>query len=207
MTPDEHIDFSAAPDQDQAADSEPQFATELPELDLEQLLPPHSLEAEQAVIGGLLLANHRWDDVAELIGADDFYRDEHRQIFRALEILVEEQQPRDVVTLQSKLLNLGALERIGGLKYLAELAENTPSAANIQAYAQLVQEKSIARKLLITADQLQTTTRNPEGRNAQQIIEEAERELQKIAEGRSKDGGPKAMNEILKGTVEQIENL
>jgi len=200
MEQDDNIDFAAP-----QGDYHDTFNDE--ELDLSQLLPPHSIEAEQAVIGGLLLANHRWDDVAELLSADDFYRDEHRHIFRAMEILIHDDQPIDVVTLQSKLLSLDILERIGGLKYLAELAENTPSAANIQAYAHLVNEKSIARRLLITADKLEQITRKPEGRNAQQIIEEAERELQQIAEGKSKDGGPREMDDVLKNTVEQIDKL
>ena len=200
MNQDDNIDFS-----------EPEFDNYgnpyEEELDLNKLLPPHSVEAEQSVIGGLLLANHRWDDVVEHLSADDFYRDEHRQIFRAMEILFEEDLPIDVVTLQSKLASLDVLERIGGLRYLAELAENTPSAANIQAYAHLVQEKSITRKLLIAADSLETIARNPEGRNAQDIIEEAERELQQIAEGRTKEGGPREMDDVLKNTIEQIEHL
>ena len=201
MNQDDNIDFS-----------EPEFENygnpyENDPLDISKLLPPHSVEAEQSVIGGLLLANHRWDDVVEHLSADDFYRDEHRQIFRAMEILSDEDHPIDVVTLQSKLSSLDVLERIGGLRYLAELAENTPSAANIQAYAHLVQEKSITRKLLIAADSLETIARNPEGRNAQEIIEEAERELQNIAEGRTKEGGPRDMDDVLQHTIKRIEYL
>jgi replicative DNA helicase len=177
------------------------------ELDIQQLLPPHSVEAEQSVIGGLLLANDRFDDVADLLNADDFYRDEHRKIFRAIELLVEDDQPVDVVTLADKLNSLDILERVGGLPYLAELAENTPSSANIRAYAFVVQEKSLSRRLLLTANHLEQITRNPEGRAAREIIEEAERELQQIAENRAKEGGPRHVNPIIKNTVDQIEYL
>lgn len=177
------------------------------ELDLQQLLPPHSIEAEQSVIGGLLLANDKWDDVADLLTSTDFYRNEHRNIFRAMELLVESDKPLDVITLHDKLQNLDLLESVGGLPYLAELAHNTPSAANIRAYAHAVQEKSISRKLLVTANNIERITRNPEGRSARNIIEEAERELQQIAENRAKEGGPKEIKPILKNTIEQIENL
>jgi replicative DNA helicase len=177
------------------------------ELDLQQLLPPHSIEAEQAVIGGLLLANDKWDDVADVVTAGDFYRNDHRNIFRAMELLIESDKPLDVVTLHDKLQNLDLLEGMGGLPYLAELAHNTPSAANIRAYAHVVQEKSISRKLLVTANNIERITRNPEGRSARKIIEEAESELQAIAENRAKEGGPRVIKPILKTTIEQIENL
>ena len=177
------------------------------ELDLQQLLPPHSVEAEQAVIGGLLLANERWDDIASLLAADDFYRDEHRQIFRTMELLVEEDKPLDVVTLADKLQSLDILVKVGGLPYLAELAHNTPSSANIRAYARVVQEKALARQLLLTAHRIEQITRNPEGRQINDILLEAERELIQISEGRAKEGGPRNINPILKNTIEHIEKL
>ena len=177
------------------------------ELDIQQLLPPHSIESEQSVIGGLLIDNERWDDVADLLTSDDFYHEEHRLIFRAMELLIEGEHPIDVVTLQEKLNNLDLLDKAGGLPYLAELAHNTPSAANIRAYANAVHEKALARKLLLTASNIERITRNPEGRAARDIIDEAERELLKIAESRSKEGGPQAINPILKSTVDQIDFL
>lgn len=177
------------------------------ELDLQHLLPPHSIESEQSVIGGLLLANERFDDVADLIQADDFYRAEHRQIFRTIEILQQEDKPIDVVLLSEKLQSLDILESIGGLPYLAELAENTPSSANIRAYAQAVREKSISRKLLLTAHNIETITRKPEGRSGREIIDEIERELQAIGENKDKNSGPRHSNDILTNTVEHIQKL
>lgn len=178
-----------------------------PELDISHLLPPHSIEAEQSVIGGLLLDNTRFDEVAGILNADDFYRDDHRQIFRAFELLVEDKHPYDVVTVAEKLKSLEILEQVGGLPYLAELAENTPSSANILAYAQVVHERALFRKLLLTANTIEQITRNPEGRSAQKIIEEAERNLQNIAESHAKQGETREVNEILSETVKQIEFL
>ena len=174
------------------------------DLDIQRLLPPHSIEAEQAVIGGLLLANDRWDDVADLLTDTDFYRADHRHIFRAMQLLVDAEMPLDVVTLIDKLGNLELLEKTGGLPYLAELALNTPSAANIRAYAVAVQEKSLSRQLLLAANHIEKITRNPDGRAAADIIAEAERQLIDIAEGRAKEGGPQDINPILKASVEQI---
>ena len=102
-------------------------------------IPPNSVEAEQAVLGGLLLNNSAWDDVAERVGSRDFYRKEHRQIFEVIAQLVEEENPSDLVTVSQALNNLGQLESIGGMSYLSELARNTPSAANIAAYSDIVQ--------------------------------------------------------------------
>ena len=184
------------------------------EPDLQQLLPPHSIAAEQSVIGGLLLTDGdendrraRWDDVADLLTSDDFYREEHRQIFRAMELLSKNDAPIDVVILQDKLQSLDLLDKSGGLPYLAELAHNIPSAANIRAYALVVQEKSLGRKLLLTASNIERITRNPEGRGAREIIDEAERELLQIAESRSKEGGPQFVNPIIKETINQIDDL
>ncbi|HEY9032479.1 MAG TPA: replicative DNA helicase [Pseudomonadales bacterium] len=177
------------------------------ELDINQLLPPHSVEAEQSVIGGLLLANQRWDDVASLLSADDFYRTDHRNIFRTMECLVEAQQPLDVLTLADKLRSFDLLEKCGGLAYLSELAHHTPSAANIAAYARVVQEKSLARKLLLAAHNIEQMTRSPEGREVKDILEEAERQLVAISENRAKDGGPRIVNHILASTLEQLEYL
>ncbi|MCY4044158.1 MAG: replicative DNA helicase [Cellvibrionales bacterium] len=177
------------------------------ELDLQQLLPPNSLEAERAVIGGLLLANNKFDDVADLVNARDFYRKEHRLIFGCIEELIAADSPIDVVTLSDRLNNLEQLDAIGGLGYLAELAHNTPSAANIRAYAKVVQEKSAARQLLVLSNQLETNTRNPEGRNIIDIVAETEKALNDISDSRKEDSGPRAVNPILKNTVDQIEQL
>lgn len=183
---------------------EPDFEDEI---DLGKLLPPHSLEAEQAVIGGLLIANDRFDDVADLVTPDDFYRQEHKQIYAAMQALVEADSPLDVVTLSDRLTNLNQLESIGGLGYLAELAHNTPSAANIRDYAAVVAEKSASRKLLLLSNQLETVTRSPEGRSVTDIVAETEKALQDISDNKQAEGGPRAINPILKSTVDQIEQL
>lgn len=177
------------------------------ELNLQQLLPPHSIESEQAVIGGLLLANQYWDDVASHVSSEDFYRQDHRNIFRTMELLVEEEQPIDPITLADKLHSLELLEKSGGMAYLAEMAQNIPSAANVVAYARVVKEKSLSRQLLVTANKIEQITRNPEGRLAKDIVEEAERELALISDGRDKNDGPRYVNNILRNTVEQIDTL
>ncbi len=177
------------------------------ELDIQQLLPPHSIESEQSVIGGLLLANHYWDDVASFLTSDDFYRAEHRHIYRAMELLANEQQPIDALTLSEKLHNLALLDKSGGMAYLAELAQQTPSAANVIAYAKVVQEKALSRKLLITANHIETITRSPEGRSVKDIVEEVERQLVEISDGRAKEGGTRFINPILKATIAQIDTL
>lgn len=177
------------------------------ELDIQRLLPPHSEIAEQSVIGGLLLANEYWDDVASLLTADDFYRGDHRDIFRTMECLVAEDQPLDVMTLIDKLQSFDLLEKVGGPAYLAEMAHQTPSAANIRAHARIVQEKSLARRLLLTAHNIEQLVRNPEGRDVKAVLDESERQLLAIAENRSDDGGPKNVNPLLRSTLGQIEEL
>jgi len=111
-------------------------------------VPPHSVEAEQAVLGGLMLDNRRFDEISEVISAADFYRQDHRLIFGAVERLASENEPLDVVTLAEFLERAGDIEDAGGLAYLAELAEKTPGAANIRAYADIVRERSILRQLV-----------------------------------------------------------
>ena len=111
-------------------------------------VPPHSIEAEQAVIGGLLLDNQAWDRIADRVTEADFYRHDHRLIFRAIADLAERHQPFDVVTLSERLEAEGKLQDAGGLSYLGTLAKDTPSAANITAYADIVREKSILRQLI-----------------------------------------------------------
>lgn len=178
-----------------------------PEFDIQNLLPPHSIEAEQAVIGGLLLANQFWDDVAALVSSEDFYRQDHRNIFRTMELLQAEEQPIDALTLADKLHSLELLEKSGGMGYLAEIAQHTPSAANVAAYARVVKEKSLSRKLLILSNQIEDVTRNPEGRAVKDIVEEVERELALISDGRDKNEGPQTLAKVLRSTVEQIDTL
>ena len=160
------------------------FADSIPHaLDLAQLkLPPHSLEAEQSVLGGLMIANDAWDKVADMVSDGDFYRPEHRLIFRRMAQLVEAGQPIDVVTLADALNHADELDRAGGFGYLAEIARNTPSAANIRAYAIAVRERSSLRALITAAQAIADSGFHPEGRSSAELLDEAERRITQITE-------------------------
>ena len=185
------------------------FADSIPHaLDLAQLkLPPHSLEAEQSVLGGLMIANDAWDKVADMVSDGDFYRPEHRLIFRRMAQLVEAGQPIDVVTLGDALNHADELDRAGGFGYLAEIARNTPSAANIRAYAIAVRERSSLRALITAAQAIADSGFHPEGRSSAELLDEAERRITQITEERPKSGGPEPVNPLLKRAVERIDEL
>lgn len=176
--------------------------------DIAQLkIPPHSLEAEQSVLGGLMIANDAWDRVADLLSDADFYRPEHRLIFRRMAQLTEASQPIDVVTLADSLAHAEELERAGGFAYLAEIARNTPSAANIRAYAVAVRERSSLRALIAAAQSIADSGFHPEGRNSGELLDEAERRIAQITEERPKNGGPEPVNPLLKRAVDRIDEL
>ncbi len=176
--------------------------------DIAQLkLPPHSLEAEQSVLGGLMIANDAWDKVADMVTDVDFYRPEHRLIFRRMAQLVEATQPIDIVTLADALTHADELDRAGGFAYLAEIARNTPSAANIRAYAIAVRERSSLRALIGAAQSIADNGFHPEGRNSSELLEDAERRIAQISESRPKSGGPEAINPLLKRAVDRIDEM
>ena len=158
-------------------------------------IPPNSLEAEQAILGGLLLNNSAWDDVAERVGARDFYRKAHRQIFEVIAQLVEEENPCDLVTVSQALTQLG------------ELARNTPSAANITAYAEIVRERSILRQLINVSHDVADSAFKPEGRKSLEILDKAESAIFEIAEQQKKGSGPQDIKSVLKKTVDRIDEL
>ena len=170
-------------------------------------MQPHSVEAEQSVLGGLLLSNDAWDAVAELVTVEDFYRADHRTIFRQVSLLLESSQPVDVITLSETLNSRGELESAGGLAYLVELAKNTPSAANIRAYAHVVRERSALRHLIQAAQDIAESGFNPEGRGADELIDMAERQIMQISEQGPKSGGPQTVNPLLTRAVERIDEL
>ncbi|WP_111497373.1 MULTISPECIES: replicative DNA helicase [Marinobacter] len=171
-------------------------------------VPPHSLEAEQAVLGGLMLDNSKWDAVSEVIAAADFYRQDHRLIFGAIERLAGEGEPLDVVTLSEFLERAGDIEDAGGLTYLAELAEKTPGASNIKAYANIVRERAVLRRLIEVSGEIADSAFNPLGRTSDELLDEAERNVFQIAESRSKEGsGPQSINPILTKALGRIEEL
>ena len=170
-------------------------------------MSPHSPEAEQSVLGGLLLSSDGWDSVAEAVSANDFYRPNHRLIFRQISILAEAGNPVDVITVADKLTANGELDAAGGLGYLAELASNTPSASNIRAYAQVVRERSSFRRLIEVAQGIAESGFNPEGRTSAELINEAERLIMQISEEGPKAGGPQEVNPLLQKAIERIEEL
>ncbi|MFB9886541.1 replicative DNA helicase [Balneatrix alpica] len=170
-------------------------------------VPPYSLEAEQSVLGGVLLDNQAWDSVAEQVTDDDFYRREHRLIYRAMAKLIGEQQPLDIITLSEELESRAELEQVGGLAYLGELAQNTPSTINIRAYAEIVRDRSLLRQLIGIGGEIVDMAYHTEGRQATEVLSEAEAKVFKIAESRGKSNGPEAVNPILARTIEKIDQL
>ncbi|MDA8362717.1 MAG: replicative DNA helicase [Gammaproteobacteria bacterium] len=171
-------------------------------------LPPQSLEAEQSVLGGLMLDNHRWEQIADRVASDDFYRKEHRLIFRAVATLCDASSPADVVTVSEWLEKNGELEAAGGLSYLGQLANNTPSAANIVAYADIVRERAILRSLIRAANTIGDSAFNPEGRNAAELLDYAEKHILDISEhGVHRRGGFLPLKTLLTKAVDRIDQL
>jgi len=171
-------------------------------------LPPHSLESEQAVLGGLLLDNTAWDRIADLIAESDFYRADHRLIYRHVSRLIEHSKPADVVTVAEVLESTRELATVGGLPYLSALAGNTPSAANIRRYAEIVRERAILRRLAEVGTEIADTAYNTMGREAHQILDEAESKVFEIAEqGARGRQGFQEMPPLLTRVVERIDLL
>ncbi|HEC16233.1 MAG TPA: replicative DNA helicase [Sedimenticola sp.] len=171
-------------------------------------VPPHSIQAEQSVLGGLMLDNQAWDQIADRVGEEDFYRREHQLIFRAIAALAELNRPFDVVTLSEELERQGELEEGGGLAYLGTLAKDTPSAANIRAYADIVREHSVTRQLIRVGTEIANSGFQPEGRTSAELLDEAERRVFEIAEQRARAGGGFAsVRSLLTKAVDRIETL
>jgi len=165
----------------------PRRSPERPEFRADSLrVPPHSIEAEQAVLGGLMLAEKAWDQVADRLREEDFYRRDHQLIFRAIGALSEKNQPCDAVTLGEWFEAQGLAEQVGGSNYILELASTTPSAANITAYADIVREKSVLRQLIDVGTGIANDGFQPEGRPAREIVESAEQAVFRIAEAGSR---------------------
>ncbi len=171
-------------------------------------VPPHSIEAEQSLLGGLMLDNSTWDQVSEIVVEDDFYRKDHRLIFRAIRNLSESSTPFDVVTLSEWLENNNEQDNAGGLSYLGMLANNTPSAANIKAYAKIVSERSVLRSLIGIGTKISDSGFNTEGRNSNELLDDAERMVFEIAEkGANQKGGFEAIKDVLVNVVDRIDQL
>jgi replicative DNA helicase len=169
--------------------------------------PPHSIEAEQSVLGGLMLDNRAWDVVVDRLREIDFYRHEHVLIFRAMSRLVSKTKPLDVLTVSEALREVHELEQAGGEVYLFELANNTPSVANISAYADIVRERSVLRQLIATAGDIADSAFNVQGRSIVELLDEAERKVFSISEQGSKTTGPINIKEFLAKTMDRIDTL
>lgn len=176
---------------------------------VEQLrIPPHSLEAEQSVLGGLLLDNEMWDRVAEAVVAQDFYSRSHRIIFEMIGRLIELGNPVDLITLSESLENEQQLDAAGGFVYLAEMMRNTPSAANIIAYAKIVRERAVTREMISVANEIADAGFDTQGRTSADLLDFAETKVFQIAEARAnKSEGPESINAVLEKTVDRIEKL
>lgn len=171
-------------------------------------LPPQSVEAEQSVLGGLMIDNSRWDQLADILSARDFYRKEHRLIFETISSLAAESNPIDVITVSEHLEKLGELEAAGGLSYLGSLANGTPSAANIIAYGNIVRERAVMRALLSATGKISDSVYRPEGRQAAEILDQAEQAILNISEqGAHRRGGFKPLKSLLVTAVDRIDAL
>ncbi|MDP5254310.1 MULTISPECIES: replicative DNA helicase [unclassified Vibrio] len=171
-------------------------------------VPPHSIEAEQSVLGGLLLDNERWDSVAERVVTKDFYSRPHRLIFDAAKAILEQSKPLDLITLSEYLENREQLDDVGGFAYLTDLAKNTPSAANIIAYADIVAERALVRNLIGVANEIADAGYDPQGRSSEDLLDLAESKVFAIAEERTNENeGPQSVESVLERTIHRIEEL
>ncbi|MEE9494540.1 MAG: replicative DNA helicase [Gammaproteobacteria bacterium] len=179
------------------------------EYDTDRLkVPPHSIQAEQSVLGGLLLDNKAWDEIADLITEEDFYRRDHRLIFRASQSLIDQSMPCDVITLSEWLAGQSLLDDAGGLAYLGMLARDVPSAANIRAYADIVRENSVLRQLARAGTDIANCAYQPEGRKSPELLDFAEKQVFSISDqGNTRGSGFVNIKDLLTGAVDRIDTL
>ena len=180
-----------------------------PALEMDSLrVPPHSVEAEQAVLGGLMLDNSTWDSIADRLRAEDFYRRDHQLMFAGIAELSARSEPSDAVTLAEYLASKGQADETGGLAYLASLARDTPTAANIRAYADIVRERSVLRQLIRVSGEMAASAYDSEGRTATELVDEAERRVFEIAEqGRRTGSGFVPIRDVLGATIDRLDML
>ena len=171
-------------------------------------VPPQSIEAERSVLGGLMLDDQSWFDLVELVKPSDFYRTQHQIIFEAMMVIENKDQPLDAVTLSEELQNQGQLEKVGGVGYLADIADSTPGATNVLAWARIVRERSILRQLIGAANNIADAAFNPDGRESDLLLELAEQSVFQISENRLNDGGPEKIGPaLLQSAVEKVQFL
>jgi replicative DNA helicase len=170
--------------------------------------PPHSVESEQAVLGGLMLDAAAWDAVADSVTANDFYRRDHQLIFEAIAELVEHRSPCDAITISEALARKGLLDEAGGLAYLARIARDTPSAANVRAYANIVRDHSLLRQLVTAGGEIASSALDSQGRTPTELVEEAEQRVFQIAErGARNKAGFQSVKDLLPATIDRIDML
>jgi len=171
-------------------------------------VPPNSIEAEQSLIGGLMLDALAWDKIADVITADDFYRKDHRLIYSAIADLVDSGSPCDVVTVSEHLDSRGELDNAGGLAYLATLSNETAGAANARAYAKILRERATLRALISAGNEIAGSAFTSDGRTAAEVLEDAEKMVFEIADrGTRGKKGFKSLKDILPEAVDRIDTL
>ncbi len=171
-------------------------------------IPPHSIEGESSVIGGLLLSNDAWDRVSDILGDADFYRYEHRLIYGAIGALINNSRPADVITVFEYLQSQGRADEVGGLSYLNSLAQYVPSASNIRRYAEIVRDRSILRKLVTASDEIATNAFNTKGRQVSDIVDESEQKIFNIGEqGKRNGGGFQAMDTLVVKLLDRVQEM
>lgn len=191
---------TAFPQFDQQRSSDPEVA--------QLRVPPHSIEAEQSVLGGLLIENSAWDHCGDLLRENDFYRYEHQLIFLAVSQLVNASKPADVITVYEHLQSLGKAEECGGMAYLNALAQSVPSAANIRRYAEIVRERAVLRKLVSASDEIATNAFNPQGRPVAQILDDAEQKIFNIGEEGSRlKAGFQTMDKLVVNLLDRVTEM
>jgi replicative DNA helicase len=171
-------------------------------------VPPHSMESESSVLGGLLLDNSAWDRVGDLLVDGDFYRHEHKLIYEAIGKLINASKPADVITVYEHLQGMGKAEEIGGLLYLNQLAQYVPSATNIRRYAEIVRERSILRKLVTASDDIATNAFNPQGKTVDRILDEAEQKILAIGEeGARNKQGFQSLDTLVVDLLDRVQEM
>ena len=171
-------------------------------------LPPHSVEAEQSLLGGLMLDQRAWDEIADAVSAEDFYRADHKLIFATIGMLAALDQPADAITVSEYLEQQNQLKDVGGLDYLGQLVNETPSAANILAYAHIVRERAMLRQLIEIGGDIAASAHDVEGRSVTELVDLAEQKVFDIADRGQRSGtGFKSLKEILPGTVDRLDRL
>jgi len=188
--------------------STPSFDSPRPSNAESYRLPPQSIEAEQSLLGGLMLDNSLVDEVAALVTGEDFYRGDHARIYRAICALFEESRPADVITVSEWLENVGELGKVGGLSYLGSLAQNTPNTSNITAYAKIVRERALLRRLINAANEIVAKSYQPEGKSPTEVVDHAEHLIFEISQNDTRrSGGFVPLKGLLKQTIDHVEHL